>query len=240
MQLRHVLAAALLALPASAQTPDTSRRASGAIVSGAVYDSLARAPLAGAVVQLVAADSPARFGQTVFSDSLGRYAVPDVPVGRYRVGFFHPMLDSLGVEPPLREVQVDGQNPVRADLAIPFVDISFRTAVCGAQISLDAGSRGRQGLRSAGRCADRACGCQGRVVGALFCAGRVASQGGAPRRGHGRQRLVRADCDVPKGGTMMRSPRVEGRTARTASRYKFPQKAYCVMSCTSDPRESWS
>ena len=138
MRLRLLLPVALVALPLAAQTPDTSRRAPGALVSGALYDSLARTPLAGALIQLVAADNPARFGQTVFSDSLGRYSVADVPVGRYKLGFFHAMLDSLGVEPPLREVQVDGLAPVRADLAIPS-PTRFRAAICGPQSTMDAG-----------------------------------------------------------------------------------------------------
>ena len=138
MRLRLLLVATLAAAPLQAQTTDTSRRAPGAVVSGALYDSLARAPLSGAVVQLVAADNPARFGQTVFSDSLGRYTVPDVPAGRYRLGFFHPVLDSLGVEPPLRELQVEGLAPVRADLAIPS-PARMRAAVCGAQTAADAG-----------------------------------------------------------------------------------------------------
>ncbi len=138
MQLAHLLAAALFALPVAAQTPDTSHRARGAIVSGALYDSLARAPLAGAVVQLVDAVNPARFGQTVFSDSLGRFTVGDVPVGRYRLGFFHAILDSLGVEPPLREVHVEGLTPVRADLAIPS-PVRLRAAICGPQSTMDAG-----------------------------------------------------------------------------------------------------
>ena len=138
MRFRLLLPVGLFALPVAAQTPDTSRRASGAIVSGSVYDSLARTPLAGAVVQVVDAESPSRFGRTVLSDSLGRYTLADVPIGRYRVGFFHPMLDSLGVEPPLREVQVEDQGPVRADLAIPSPG-RLRAAICGAQSTSDAG-----------------------------------------------------------------------------------------------------
>lgn len=130
---------ALLARAAAAQAPDSSRRAPGAAVSGVVRDSIARAPLAGALVQLVAADSLTRFSGTTVSDSLGRFALGHVPDGRYMLGFLHPMLDSLGVEPPLREVAVVGHQPVRADLAIP-APARLRAAICGATTAPDSGA----------------------------------------------------------------------------------------------------
>lgn len=128
-RLTPVVAIALLAGMAGAQTPDTVRRSTGATISGVVHDSLARAPLPGAMVQLVSADSAAHSARTVVADSLGRFAIPDVPDGRYMLGFFHPMLDSLGMEPPLREVVVAGQ-PVLTNLGTPSV-ARLRVAVCG-------------------------------------------------------------------------------------------------------------
>ncbi len=133
MRLRRLFLVASLALPwrlAVTQAPDSTHRASGATVSGVVRDSLGRAPLAGAWVQLVAADSPGRFARTVVSDSVGRYAIEGVPDGRYTLGFLHPLLDSLGVEPPLRGVRVSRGRPVRADLAIPS-PARLRAAICG-------------------------------------------------------------------------------------------------------------
>ena len=124
-----------LARPGDAQDRDTSGRASGAVVTGVVHDSIARLPLAGATVQLVG-DNPASFVRTVLSDSLGRFAVGDLDAGRYKLGFFHPMLDSLGVEAPLREVHVDGRRPVRADLAIPSA-ARIRAAICGPRRAQD-------------------------------------------------------------------------------------------------------
>ena len=129
-RLTPVVAVALLAGMAGAQTPDTVRRSPGATISGVVRDSLARAPLAGAMVQLVSADSAAHSGRTAVADSLGRFAIGDVPDGHYMLGFFHPMLDSLGMEPPLRDVVVAGQQPVTADLAIPS-PARMRAAICG-------------------------------------------------------------------------------------------------------------
>lgn len=122
----------LVALPALAvaQASDTARRAAAASVRGVVHDSIARAPLAGAAVQLVSAEAFARFGRIATADSLGRYDFGAVPLGRYTLGFFHPVLDSLGIEAPLREVRIDGSEPVRADLAVPSAE-RMRSAVCG-------------------------------------------------------------------------------------------------------------
>ena len=111
----------------------TVARGAGAqsTVRGAVHDSIAGGPLAGALVQLVAADSAARFGSTEVADSLGRFVFTGVPAGRYTIGFFHPMLDSLGLEPMLRAVSVDADRTVRVDLATPS-SARLRAAICDA------------------------------------------------------------------------------------------------------------
>jgi hypothetical protein len=83
-------------------------------------------------VQVVPRDDPSALALTSLSDSIGRYVVNDVPLGNYRIGFFHPMLDSLGIEAPLREVHVDSYSPVIADLSVPS-PVRFRGAICGAQ-----------------------------------------------------------------------------------------------------------
>src|SRR5688500_18555648 len=108
-------AATLAPVSVGAQATDVMIRENVNTVSGVVHDSIARRPLAGATVQLVATDSIGRFGRTTVSDSLGRFSIADVPEGRYRLGFFHAKLDSLGVDAPLREVYVD--RPLRVDLA---------------------------------------------------------------------------------------------------------------------------
>ena len=131
IRLRLFLGAALLAQPGVAQPPASVAPQPGARVTGIVHDSIAGAPLRGATVQLVAIDNPTRIGRTVSSDSSGRFAFGDVSDGRYLVGFFHPMLDSLGLDPVLREIAVAAGRPVRADLAIPSVG-RLRMAVCGA------------------------------------------------------------------------------------------------------------
>lgn len=99
-------------------------------VTGVVFDSLARAPLAGAEVQLVRADardSPVRSATT---DRLGQYHVDSVPPGPYLAAFIHPVLDSLGVT--LNPVRVDVQagDAARLALAIPSAS-TLRRELCG-------------------------------------------------------------------------------------------------------------
>ncbi|MEO7368138.1 MAG: carboxypeptidase-like regulatory domain-containing protein, partial [Gemmatimonadaceae bacterium] len=119
----------LLARGVGAQA-DASRGDGGTSVSGVVHDSIADTSLAGATVQLVARDNPASVFNAV-SDSLGRYRLNGVPLGSYRIGFFHPILDSLGVEAPIRDVYVASYSPVIANVAVPS-GATLRKAVCGA------------------------------------------------------------------------------------------------------------
>lgn len=131
-QLGNALCAALvvvlLARPVLAQ--DAGQPSSGAI-TGVVHDSIARKPLAGALVQVVAVEGARHFSNSTVSDSLGRYRLSNVPNGRFMLGFLHPLLDSLGLEPVLREVVVDANRTATADLAIPS-PARMRAAVCGA------------------------------------------------------------------------------------------------------------
>lgn len=124
--------------PASAESLRARARA---IVSGVVYDSLAGAPMAGATVQLVAADSSAGdFAESTRSDSLGRFAFASVPAGRYVLGFYHATLDGLGLEPIVRGVQVSDVLSVRADLAVPPAR-AVAAALCGGSAGAGAASR---------------------------------------------------------------------------------------------------
>jgi hypothetical protein len=110
-----------------AQKPDSVRHVPGATVSGVVRDSIANVPLPGAMVQLVGADNQ---GRSVVADSLGGFTIPDVRDGTYMLGFFHPMLDSLGVESPPREITITAQRSLQIDLATPSIR-SIRKAICG-------------------------------------------------------------------------------------------------------------
>lgn len=129
--------AAPVAARAQAPAPrDDVRRAE---VHGAVYDSIAGRPLVGALVQLVAADSGSTYGRTAVSDSLGAFRFADAPSGRFTLGFYHAVLDSLGLEPLLRTITVADGGSVRADLATPSA-ARLRMAICGAPTPQNSGA----------------------------------------------------------------------------------------------------
>lgn len=111
-------------------------RQGSASVSGVIFDSVTHSPLSSALVQLVNADSLSASARTVESDSLGRFNFGDIRPGRYLLGFMHPMLDSLGIEPKPREVRVGGETAVRSDLAIPSA-LTLRRTICGASAVAD-------------------------------------------------------------------------------------------------------
>jgi carboxypeptidase family protein/TonB-dependent receptor-like protein len=122
--------AARIARPAR-QRADTGETAS---LAGTVYDSVTSTPLAEAEVQLVDVATPTR-AYTVRSDSLGRFRIPAMVPGRYTAGFFHPTLDALGIEPPLRSAMIHaGANVL--ELVIPG-PARIMAAVCGEQPAAD-------------------------------------------------------------------------------------------------------
>ena len=140
-----VSAAAQTPPPAAPRVPPVSPPSSNpastvgaTAVAGTVHDSLSGWPLRGAVVQLVAAEDPAKFSRTVISDSSGRYSFSEVPDGKYMLGFFHPMLDTLGLPAIARSLTVVRQGMLNADLAIP-AGRRMREAICAAQPGQNAG-----------------------------------------------------------------------------------------------------
>lgn len=123
---------------ASAQASDPTGAIPSGSISGVVRDSLARGPLAGAWVQFVETSRHATVARTVVTDSLGRFAFAGVPNGRYTIGFFHALLDSLGVEPLLRHVTVSRGRAARIELATPS-PARLRSAICSAPLTAATG-----------------------------------------------------------------------------------------------------
>ncbi len=113
-----------------AQPSDAQQNTAHTAISGVVYDSTGHTPLDGATVQLVSADGSGHFARSTESDSLGHFVIADVPAGRYSVGFFHPALETLGIEPPLSGITVGGEKTLRLDLGTPGVS-RYREVVCG-------------------------------------------------------------------------------------------------------------
>ena len=132
-QLVVVIIIGLLAgsLPVGAQVTPPG----GTTLSGIVYDSIGGRMLAGASVELVSAEEPSARPFTARSDGSGRYSLTGLPHGRYLAGFFHPALDTLGLERTPRPVLIQGATQ-RLDLATPSVR-TVTTAICPASARSD-------------------------------------------------------------------------------------------------------
>jgi protocatechuate 3,4-dioxygenase beta subunit len=126
-----LLAALVLARPASAQRvapPDTLADTGTVSVAGVVYDSVSGHPLAGAIVQFVARDSVRRV-YTARTDSAGAYQLSGIRPGTYLAGFFHPAIDSLGIDPPMWALQLDGDSTTHVNLAT-WAPVTLRGKLC--------------------------------------------------------------------------------------------------------------
>ncbi|HUF27294.1 MAG TPA: carboxypeptidase-like regulatory domain-containing protein [Gemmatimonadaceae bacterium] len=101
-------------------------------VQGAVYDSIVGTPIAGARVHFVATSEPDA-GRTfsALSDEAGRYVIPGLPPGDYVAGFESLALDTLGIEPGTRLVQVQPGMP-RVNFATPSPP-ALILAICGTE-----------------------------------------------------------------------------------------------------------
>jgi hypothetical protein len=119
----------------AAQQPSDSS-APSVTLSGTVYDSLAGKALAGAMVQIGSQEIRGRVLEAT-SDSDGTFVIPEVPPGSYIIGFFHPVLDSLGLEMPPRPLSVAGGAPVDIALAIPSA-ATIRNLLCPSSDTTDA------------------------------------------------------------------------------------------------------
>jgi hypothetical protein len=111
--------------------PNASAHAQGGMaalhrVAGVVHDSIAEAPLRGALVQLVARNDPG-WARTATSGPDGRFVIDSVPPGAYALGYLHPRLDSMHVVPPARTVQLPGPDS-SVLLAVPSFATLARAA----------------------------------------------------------------------------------------------------------------
>jgi hypothetical protein len=136
------VAASLLvptALPSQSSTP-TARlpgtESPRVRLRGVVYDSTASAPLEGAVVQLVSESDRTR-GWTAITDPTGGFTIDGAPPGRYLLGFVHPRLEAVLLEPPVRALTLTGADASTL-LAIPSLPTIARAAC--ADTPVDSGT----------------------------------------------------------------------------------------------------
>ncbi len=100
---------------------------------GTAYDSLARRPLAGAIVWLQ------QFNRTAFTDSSGRFVIDSIPPGRYILGVAHPDLDSAGLPSLAAVVEVRDSGTARTTVAVPSIATLWRRLCGGAHAQSDSG-----------------------------------------------------------------------------------------------------
>jgi hypothetical protein len=105
-------------------------------VSGTVYDSVAGRPLVGATVQFAGASDPiVGVTASATTDTAGRFTITNLAPGRYVGGFFHDVLDTLGIE--ASPVAIDlGVRDATLDLGTPSARTIIRT-ICGESSGSD-------------------------------------------------------------------------------------------------------
>lgn len=120
MMARLSLACALLVAPAALLAQEPAGRLHISVV-GEVYDSIAKRPLANALVQIVRTTALERAYSGV-ADARGRFRIDSVVPGEYFVSFFHPVVDSLAVQAPVRRVTLGARDPERVELGLPGIE----------------------------------------------------------------------------------------------------------------------
>ena len=106
---------------------------------GVVFDSVHARPLAGAHVVAVGTGAQSEVRREATTDSIGRYHIDSLSLGRYIVGFESELLDSLEVTLSPREADLTAVPVATIDLALPPA-AKLRSAVCfGATLPAETG-----------------------------------------------------------------------------------------------------
>src|SRR5580693_8593124 len=134
---RLVAVASTVACVASAraQTPAPAPARTGAphsplgSIIGVVIDSLHGRALSGAQVSVEGLPSLA------LTDSLGRFRIDSVPPGKYRIGVFHPLLDSLNLSIASPQLAVGADSTLIVKFATPST-VTLLRLLCG-EIQMD-------------------------------------------------------------------------------------------------------
>jgi hypothetical protein len=102
-----------VAIPLESGLTQSSERKSR--ILGVVSDSVNESPLRNAEV-VVSGLAP-----TFITDSLGRFTIDSVPPGRYQIGVFHPVLESLGITLATNSFVVGPDSAAIVRLSVPSV-----------------------------------------------------------------------------------------------------------------------
>lgn len=132
----ELFAAVALAIPSArlvAQQPTASPPAAPvktakAEIAGVVVDSLHGGYLRGADVIIEGASA------NTVTDTVGRFAFQGLPPGTYRVGVFHPLLDTLGISLATKPFHATADSTSIAILGVPSAATLIHTA-CGGRSS---------------------------------------------------------------------------------------------------------
>jgi len=107
-------------------TPPTAAAKTGkAEIAGLVVDSLHGGFLRGADVIIEGTNA------NTVTDSAGRFAFEGLPPGTYRVGVFHPLLDTLGISLATKPFHASADSTNIAILGVPSAATLIRTACSG-------------------------------------------------------------------------------------------------------------
>jgi hypothetical protein len=112
-----------VARAAHAQTDHSGR------IEGAVTDSVHARPLTGVRVVAAGVGSVSALRGDAITNATGQFRIDSLAPGRYMVGFESPLLDSLEIVLPPREVTVAPNSAATIALALPSA-AKLRAAVC--------------------------------------------------------------------------------------------------------------
>lgn len=108
-----------------------AQRSPAGRVEGYVFDSVARRPITGAVVQLVTPDY--RSSRATLTDSRGHFVADGLEPGQWVVAALHPRLDSMGIAQLSQGAVVVANRRTRVVLGVPSPSELIRRT-CGASI----------------------------------------------------------------------------------------------------------
>lgn len=101
--------------------PTAPAKAGKTEIGGVVVDSLHGRYLKGAEILVEGTN------RTVLTDSVGRFSIAGLPPGTYRVGVFHPLLDTLGISLATRHFRAGPDSTSTAVLAVPSAETIVRS-----------------------------------------------------------------------------------------------------------------